>query len=158
MFLVQYPGQEPFVSSYELTKTIEVKKLNKRSGLPLPEPPVIIPFGSVIENLKRDRGSVRFTHLFELFEIAETVLDSAIREAGGGQSGQASTHSAPPAAAEPNGEVGAASAPEFAWQQVSAAPIRLLRAKVPGGWLLSSDGAVGFYPDPEHAWDGRSME
>jgi len=54
-----------------LTKSLEVKKLNKRSGLPLPEPPVIIPFGSVISELKRDRGSVRFTFLFELFEVSE---------------------------------------------------------------------------------------
>ena len=146
------------MSSYELTKTIEVKKLNRRSGLPLPEPPVIIPFGSVIENLKRERGSVRFTHLFEHFEIAETVLDSAIRETRGGQSEYASTPTAPAAPAEPGGEVATAAAPAFAWQQVSAAPIRLLRAKVPGGWLLASNGAVSFYPDAEHAWDGRSME
>ncbi len=134
------------MSSYELTKTIEVRKLNKRSGLPLPEPPVAIPFGSVIENLKRERGSVRFTHLFELFEVNETELDSAIREVGGRSS------------VEPNGEVGAASPPGFTWQTVSNAPIRLLRAKVPGGWLLASNGAIGFYPDPEHAWDGRSMD
>jgi len=144
---LQYPGQEPPVSSYELTKTIEVKKLNKRSGLPLPEPPVLIPFGSMIENLKRERGCVQFTHLFELFEASETVLDSAIREVSGRQP------------AEHNGEAAAAAAgPGFDWQQVSAAPVRLLRAKVPGGWLLASSGSVGFYPDPEHAWDGRSME
>jgi hypothetical protein len=146
------------VSRYELTKTIEVRKLNKRSGLPLPEPPVLIPFGSMIENLKRERGSVQFTHLFELFEISETVLDSAIREVGAARSEQASTYSAPPARAEPSGEVDAVGAPGFVWQEVSAAPIRLLRAKVPGGWLLSSNGAVSFYSDPEHAWDGRSME
>ncbi len=135
------------MSSYELTKTIEVKKLNKRSGLPLPEPPVLIPFGSMIENLKRERGCVQFTHLFELFEASETLLDSAIREVGGRQ----------PAAH--NGQSAAAAArPGLDWQQVSAAPVRLLRAKVPGGWLLVSNGSVGFYPDPEHAWDGRSIE
>ena len=86
------------MSSYELTKTIEVKKLNKRSGLPLPEPPVLIPFGSMIENLKRERGCVQFTHLFELFEASETLLDSAIREVGGRQP------------AEHNGEAAAAAA------------------------------------------------
>jgi hypothetical protein len=111
----------------------------------------------VIENLKRERGSVRFTHLFEHFEIAETLLDAAIREARGGPSEQASTPIAPAAPAESGGEVSTA-APAFAWQQVSATPIRLLRAKVPGGWLLASNGGVSFYPDAEHAWDGRSME
>ncbi len=141
------------MSRYELTKTIEVRKLNKRSGLPLPEPAVIIPFGSLIENLKRERGSVRFTHLFELFEIAETVLDSAIREVGNGNGEEA----APIAPAESRSEVAAAGS-GFKWQTVAAAPVRLLRAKVPGGWLLASNGAVSFYPDAEHAWDGRSMD
>lgn len=40
---------------------------------------------------------------------------------------------------------------------------RLYRAKVPGGWLLKydeRDGAAGltFMPDPEHAWDGNSLD
>jgi hypothetical protein len=141
-----------------LTKTIEVKKLNKRSGLPLPEPAVIIPFGSLIENLKRERGCVRFTHLFELFEISETVLDSAIREVGSGNGEEARNHAESLTAAEPRSEVAVAPAPGLNWQPVSAVPVRLLRAKVPGGWLLASNGAVSFYPDAEHAWDGRSMD
>jgi hypothetical protein len=134
-----------------LTKTIEVKKLNKRSGLPLPEPPVIIPFGSLIENLKRERGSVRFTHLFELFEVEETVLDAAIRELGGEKMAASSP------AAEPTAEVASTADPGVEWEPIAAAPIRLLRAKVPGGWLLASNGAVSFYPDAEHVWNGRSM-
>jgi hypothetical protein len=36
------------------------------------------------------------------------------------------------------------------------------RAKIPGGWLLVSTsnagGGVTFYPDPEHKWDGNSLE
>lgn len=35
------------------------------------------------------------------------------------------------------------------------------RAKVPGGWLvLVSDNATGlaFHPDPEHMWDGGSLD
>ena len=36
------------------------------------------------------------------------------------------------------------------------------RAKIPGGWLLVSTsnagGGVTFYPDPEHKWDGGSVE
>lgn len=48
----------------------------------------------------------------------------------------------------------------------------LLRAKVPGGWLLLLDlrsyaggpfpthttkSGVAFYPDPDHKWDGNSL-
>ncbi|HST22198.1 MAG TPA: hypothetical protein VLR90_13830 [Blastocatellia bacterium] len=40
------------------------------------------------------------------------------------------------------------------------------RAKVPGGWLvvvrieggLAVSPSVTFYPDPEHEWDGNSLE
>ena len=36
------------------------------------------------------------------------------------------------------------------------------RAKVPGGWLvkfLVGEGVGGlFYPDPDHSWDGASLE
>jgi hypothetical protein len=145
------------VSRYELTKSIEAKKLNKRSGLPLPEPPVIIPFGSVIDDLKRDRGAVRFTFLFELFEISETVLDSAIRTTADSGEPAAVPEPSAPSAAAPSGPAPAAP-PPFAWEQVSATPVRLLRAKVPGGWLLSSGGAVSFYPDTGHSWDGRSLD
>ena len=39
------------------------------------------------------------------------------------------------------------------------------RARVPGGWLIfiwtpgrSGLGAVTFYPDPNHAWDGGTHQ
>lgn len=41
------------------------------------------------------------------------------------------------------------------------------RAKVPGGWLIAhyestnegdSFGSLCFYPDPDHSWDGSSVE
>ncbi len=37
------------------------------------------------------------------------------------------------------------------------------RAKVPGGWLVATGGTtayagVTFYPDPEHKWDGSSLD
>ncbi len=39
-------------------------------------------------------------------------------------------------------------------------PVRLFRARVPGGWLVLSEGAEGhdlcFVPDPEHRWDAAS--
>lgn len=44
------------------------------------------------------------------------------------------------------------------WETVDAKP-RLLRMKVPGGWLVTVIGGfsypVSFYPDPEHQWTPR---
>ena len=37
----------------------------------------------------------------------------------------------------------------------------IYRTSVPGGWLLYSGdsyvGAISFYPDPSHKWDGNSL-
>ena len=36
------------------------------------------------------------------------------------------------------------------------------RAKVPGGWFVAISAKEGetliFYPDPEHEWDGSSLD
>ena len=33
------------------------------------------------------------------------------------------------------------------------------RAKVPGGWFVQfGSGSEFFYPDPDHTWDGKSMD
>lgn len=35
----------------------------------------------------------------------------------------------------------------------------LRRAKVPGGWLLMfQKETLCFYPDPNHEWDGKSLD
>lgn len=40
--------------------------------------------------------------------------------------------------------------------------IIVYRAKVPGGWLVATrsydSGGVTFLPDPEHEWDGHSLD
>ena len=49
----------------------------------------------------------------------------------------------------------------FTWQKLSAGREVTIRAKLPGGWLISvGDGAgrsVVFYPDPQHEWDGTTL-
>ncbi len=49
----------------------------------------------------------------------------------------------------------------FSSMSVDGATMWIARAKVPGGWLIASavgqSGAVTFYPDPEHKWDGTSL-
>ena len=51
------------------------------------------------------------------------------------------------------------------WQDLKSSAIghvfSVYRVKVPGGWLVSvhmGDGVgVTFYPDPNHQWDGSSL-
>jgi hypothetical protein len=52
------------------------------------------------------------------------------------------------------------------WEDIkcSGAMLTMHRAKVPGGWLVYAGnayhhhGGITFYPDPEHRWDGQSLE
>ncbi len=45
------------------------------------------------------------------------------------------------------------------WETVYGAKPKLLRMKVPGGWLVTITGGlsypVTFYPDSEHKWNPR---
>lgn len=65
--------------------------------------------------------------------------------------------------------------PQLVWEPLSIAhgapsdpanateflSVSMYRTKVPGGWLLlgkvTHGVSVTFYPDPAHAWDGRSL-
>ena len=56
------------------------------------------------------------------------------------------------------------------WQQVSSTlhnekgkqdSVAMYRARVPGGWFVKiyyEGVAAFFYPDPEHKWDGKTVE
>jgi hypothetical protein len=125
------------MTSQELAKSIEAKKLNKRSKLPLPEPPVIIPFGALIQGVEEDGSLARFGYMGELYEAASA-----------------------------NGPVDAARPADaariealFHWREISTNLGVLHRAHVPGGWLIMSgpSRSIAFYPDPDHAWDGESQ-
>ncbi len=49
------------------------------------------------------------------------------------------------------------------WEKIESAEGYIRRAKVPGGRLIfyydpSDIGGTTFYPDPNHEWDGGSMD
>jgi hypothetical protein len=151
------------MATQELIKSIEAKKLNKRSKLPLPEPPVTIPYGGLVQDLETDGGMIRFTYLGEMYHCPEDRLMSAL------SSGAKSKETAAPLAAQgasvtavvKESAVVPSEAP-FHWQEVPTSQNPFWRAKVPGGWLLlgstASARAVTFYPDPQHAWDGTTLD
>ena len=51
--------------------------------------------------------------------------------------------------------------PKVKWEELEMKGWKgtiLLRAKVPGGWLMGIvGGGMTFVPDPDHKWDGDSL-
>lgn len=150
----------------ELTKSIEGRKLNKRTGRPIGEPWVTIPFGSLLKNLKKNGEMLDFLFLGEPYHCRWADVDELCKAAGlleelEGEGGSSDLG----AAAGQDGSVGAVTAqepaPTLRWERLASSYQETLRAKVPGGWLVSFGNASGrgltFYPDPDHQWDGLSL-
>jgi hypothetical protein len=137
----------------EVTKTIEARKLNKRTRAPVAEPPVTIPYGAILSEVVENDGMMAFLHLGELYQCRSEILRPASSPLDGA-----------PSAARTTGPAVPSPAPEpvtFVWQKLAAGRETTLRAKLPGGWLISvGEGAarsVVFYPDLNHDWDGTTL-
>jgi hypothetical protein len=144
------------MARYELIKTIEAKRLNARSGAPLAEPPSTIPYSAMIEMLEENWDYTKFTYLGQNYHCATPVFKEATRPYGAKESAKPavgeSADSATAAAAAPK-EV------QLNWEELSSNYAAVLRAKIPGGWLISvKSSGVTFYPDPEHSWNGKTLE
>jgi hypothetical protein len=50
---------------------------------------------------------------------------------------------------------------EMKWEELKG-HWKIWRSKVPGGWIVLVDGyverSITFYPDPNHEWDGKSLD
>jgi hypothetical protein len=136
-----------------LNKTIEAKRVNKRTGLIEPGPETTIPFGALVKMVKNEGETVTFTYMMDLYRCAEDLWRSATADSA-----------VPiPAAAAPARAGAAASAPaqlaaRLQWQGLPSSHFTISRAKVPGGWLIALNSAgIAFYPDARHKWDGLSL-
>ena len=51
---------------------------------------------------------------------------------------------------------------EETWNGQKGARGYTMRSKIPGGWLVTTQagegGGVAFVPDPNHDWDGNSLD
>lgn len=146
------------MSKFELTRTIEARKLNPRTGIPTTDPPVTIPFGAIIEDIVEDRDDRKFRYLGEPYLCPGEMLDPSIVPLAAAVAPAPAAPPEPPAAAaaepaevtaEPP-EAGAA-AVDVHWERLTSDWKPVLRAKVPGGWLVAVEGAGGvtFIPDSE---------
>jgi len=148
---------------FELKKSIEVTKLNQRTGIPTGEPPTTIRFGAIIEDPELAWDFAKFTFQGQLYRCASDVLEAAMEKR---PVGAAAPAPAPPAAAAPAPAAPVEPGPSLPepaglqWEKLRSSPHPAERAKVPGGWLvLIGDAgamALAFYPDPDHQWDGTS--
>jgi hypothetical protein len=144
---------------YELSKTIEARKLNPRSGLPLTEPAVSVPFGAILEKVDESWDLVKFTYLGLRYQCPTSTFQEAARVHGSAEDDAEPV----PATASPAAGAAAAASPspkqvQVRWEELSSSQGVVARAKLPGGWLVSLRGSgLTFYPDPDHAWDGKSL-
>jgi hypothetical protein len=141
----------------ELNKSIEARKLNKRTGSPTADHEAVIPYGAFVENVEADRDFERFTYLGELYQCPHALLASATdAQAWKAQQAPAAESVAP---AVSGAGQSARATPGLQWAPVESSHVPLLRAKVKGGWLIaaSSGASLTFYPDPDHEWDGTSL-
>jgi hypothetical protein len=134
------------LAKVELNKSIEARKLNQRTGLPMTGPEVTIPYGAIIDHVETDRDREKFHYLRDLYSCSHEVFVSAVNAGAIEQ-------------AAPSEPVTVTSKAKLQWERLdSSSDYALLRAKVPGGWLVALGGTgVTFYPDPEHQWDGSSV-
>lgn len=146
------------MAKYEITKSIDVDELNKRSGLPTGKKRTLA-FGAIIADRVEDRDMDRFTYLGELYRTRTADLNDACRLIGEDLAPAPTPAPAPtivPAPA-PKPPAGPKPAARLQWEALSSS-IPASRAKVPGGWLVSiTNGGMAFYPDPGHTWDGASL-
>lgn len=137
-----------------LNKSIEAKKLNKRTGAPSTEPESTVPYGAIIDYQGPDGSAERFLYMGDLFRCAHDLLASALE---GGKIPKEAAESAPAttvAAGEPS-----APQPRLKFDPVLSTQHSVTRAKVPGGWLVVVAGSgVTFFPDASHEWDGLSLQ
>ncbi len=140
---------------YEMVKSVEARKLNKRTGLLTNDPPITIPYAAIIEDVEEVGDQIRFLYLLELYQVREDNVRGAIRPLDS-DAPQIGGTSAATAAAAP--------APErprlnFQTLNVRGTSNSLARARIPGGWLVAGQsGGVTFVPDAGHEWDGASLD
>lgn len=133
---------------FELGKSIESIRLNKRNQLPMGDPPRTIPFGALIDEIREAGARASFVYLGELYECPTDVLRSALIASAAAQPDGAA------AKAESRAAQAASKPPaSLEWEPVCSSVGSFSRARVPGGWLVMNEAnAVVFIPDQEHAW------
>jgi len=152
------------MAKYELAKSVEAARLNKRTGHPLAEPTVTIPYGAIISDLEESGDFYKYAYMVDRYQTKRDTMAGGFHLLAGSSVSQ-SASSAVVEEPLPLAEGGMAAADEITgpllrWERlrVAGGPA-VTRARVPGGWLVSggSGGSLAFVPDLGHGWDGGSV-
>lgn len=134
---------------FELGKSIEAIRLNKRNGLPMGEPPRTIPFGALVEDTSEKGDRATFIYLGELYEANADVLRSALLASHTPQADAQRTGQPP----EPDSRQGPKRNASLQWETIDSSDGFFSRARVPGGWLVMSESrSIAFVPDEQTRW------
>jgi hypothetical protein len=138
---------------FELGKSIESIRLNKRNRLPMGEPPRTIPFGALVEEISQRGDRATFVYLGELYECGADLLRSALAGSGSpfdGENGDSPAGSGEKSRSHP---AEPKQPPTLAWEHIESDEGSFSRARVPGGWLvMAGTGGLAFIPDADRAW------
>jgi hypothetical protein len=135
------------MSKFELSKSVEGLKVNKRSGIPTTER-VNVSFGAIIENPVEERDSLRFSYLGELIDVKLAEIKGYYKAIDGVDVAPAASGSSKAAAPVDKRLI--------RWEPIPS-NLATQRTKVPGGWLVAAGNGLAFLPDPAHEWDGSSL-
>lgn len=148
------------MAKHEVGKSLEAVRLNKRTGIPLTEAPITIPYGAILNDLEEVGNYYKFTYHSERYQMRVDSARGALHLIAGTQESVAKET---PAVIQASNQtvveepIAEDSRPVLTFERlrVTGGPA-LSRAKVPGGWLIVSAGGVTFVQDAYHAWDGGS--
>lgn len=136
----------------ELIKSMEARKLNNRTRFTLAEAPVTLNYGAILDEIVENGEMVEFMYLGQAYSCKSEVMRAASVPLGEGVPTVEAQAARSNTAAEP---------PSFVWESLRSGSIPTQRAKLPGGWLIavgdSGRRSIAFYPDPDHAWDGKTL-
>jgi hypothetical protein len=139
-----------------LNKSIEAKRLNKRTLSPLLGPEVTIPYGGILEPAGSDGDFDHIRYMGDLYRVKRETLASAV---DAGASAPAEARPEPPAPPAPVPVAGGAAAAPALKPRLQFEPLGdgISRAKIPGGWLVRSGSSIAYVPDSAHKWKGHSL-
>ena len=67
------------MAKFVLTKSVEARKLNRNTLIPLSQPKQTLPYGAIIERTREDRDRLVFYYLGEAYESRLFDIQSALK-------------------------------------------------------------------------------
>lgn len=129
-----------------LNKSIEAKRLNKRTLAPLIGPEVTIPYGGILESAGTDGDFEHFRYMGDLYRVKREAPASAV-DSGAIAPAEAGPEEPAPAVAAGGAAAASALKPRLQFEALNDG---ISRAKIRGGWLVRPGASIAYVPDSAH--------